>query len=155
MRLDEAAVEHTADELDVVKRLHGHDIPDAGLEVNGGVAVVIRPALPAVARQAGAVAVDGVEGGYGVDHAVVRAPALVDVEAAGGVLVIVLAHVDRAGVKQRPHPGRRDVVAGDRVLHGLVAGVGEVVDVRLDTDAVVDLERSVDRQVEKSVVVVR
>ena len=120
-----------------------------------GVAVVIRPALLAVLRQAGAVAVDGVEGGHGVDHAVVRPPALVDVEAAGGVLVIVFAHVDRAGVEQRPHPGRRDVVAGDRVLHGLVAGVGEVVDVRLDADAVVDLERSVDRQVEKSVVVVR
>ena len=130
-------------------------IEDAGLEMDVGVAVVIRPALPAVARQAGAVAVDGVEGGHGVDHAVVRPPALVDVEAAGGVLVIVFAHVDRAGVEQRPHPGRRDVVAGDRVLHGLVAGVGEVVDVRLDADAVVDLERSVDRQVEKSVVVVR
>ena len=155
MRLDKAAVEHAADELDVVKRLHGHDVPDAGLEIDVGVAVVIRPALLAVLRQAGAVAVDGVEGGHGVDHAVVRAPALVDVEAAGSVLVIVFAHVVGTGIEQRPHLGRRDVVAGDRVLHGLVAGVGEVVDVRLDADAVVDLERLVDRQVEKGVVVVR
>ena len=154
-RLDEAAVEHAADELDVVKRLHGHDVPDAGLEVNVGIAVVIRPALLAVLCQAGAVAVDGVEGGHGVDHAVVRAPALVDVEAAGGVLVIVFAHVVCAGVEQRPHPGRRDVVAGDRVLHGLVTGIGEVVDIRLDADAVIDLERLVDRQVEEGVVVVR
>ena len=155
VRLDKAAVEHAADELDVVKRLHGHDVPDAGLEIDVGVAVVIRPALLAVLRQAGAVAVDGVEGGHGVDHAVVRAPALVDVEAAGSVLVIVFAHVVGTGIEQRPHLGRRDVVAGDRVLHGLVAGVGEVVDIRLDADVVVDLERLIDRQVKEGVVVVR
>ena len=47
------------------------------------------------------------------------------------------------------------MVAGERIGRGLVARIGEVVDVRLDGDALVDFERFVDCQVEKRVVVVR
>ena len=142
----------------------GHDVPDAGPEGDVGIAVIVDPALRAVALEAlGGVLVrrGRVEGGDGVHEAVVRQPALIDVDAAGGVLVIVLAHVDGAGHHQRAHAVRRDdrhggvVVAGERIGRGLVARIGEVVDVRLDLDALVDLERLVDRQVEERVVVVR
>ena len=47
------------------------------------------------------------------------------------------------------------MVSGARIGRGLVACVGEIVDVRLDGDALVDLQRLVDREVEEGVVVVR
>ena len=164
MRLDDALVGDAADELHMVGARDGHDVPDAGPEGDVGIAVIVNPALRTVALEAlgGVFARRGrVERGHGVDKAVVRQPAPVDVDAAGGVLVIVLAHVDRAGHHQRGHTVRRDgrhggvVVAGERIGRGLVARVGEIVDVRLDLDALVDLERFVDRQVEEGVVVVR
>ena len=164
VRLDDALVGDAADELHVVGARDGHDVPDAGLEGNVGIAVIVDPALRAVALEAlGGVFVrrGWVEGGDGVHEAVVRQPALIDVDAAGGVLVIVLAHVDGAGHHQRAHAVRWDdrhggvVVAGERIGRGLVARIGEVIDVRLDLDALVDLERLVDRQVEERVVVVR
>ena len=164
VRLDDALVGDAADELHVVGARDGHDVPDAGLEGDVGIAVIVDPALCAVALEAlGGVFVrrGRVEGRDGVDKSVVRQPALVDVDAPGGVFVIVLAHVDRAGHHQRAHAVRRDgrhggvVVAGERIGRGLVARVGEVVNIRLDLDALVDLERLVDRQVEEGVVVVR
>ena len=139
----------------MIERLHGHHIPETGAECGVGVAVVVFPAARAVVGQAGAVAVGGIEGGDGVDHAVVRQPALVDVKAAGGVAVIVSAHLRRARVKQSPHSRRGGEAVAGRVRHGLVSGVGEIVDVRLDADVVVDLERAVDREVEEGVVIVR
>ena len=54
-RVEDAAVEHTADELDVIERLHGHHIPETGAECGVGVAVVVFPAARAVVGQAGAV----------------------------------------------------------------------------------------------------
>lgn len=47
-----AAVEYTAYELEMVKRLHGHDVPDASAEARIGVGVeVFQPRLPSAARQ--------------------------------------------------------------------------------------------------------
>ena len=142
----------------------GHDIPDAGTEGDIGIAVIVDPALRAVLLAAlGGVFVrrGRIEGRDGVDQPVVRQPAFVDVDAAGGVLVIVFAHVVRERQHQRAHTVRRDgrhggiVVSGARIGRGLVACVGEIVDVRLDGDALVDLQRLVDREVEEGVILVR
>ena len=149
VRLHDALVGDAADKLHMVGARDGHDVPDAGTEGDIGIAVIVDPALRAVLPAAvGGVFVrrGRIEGGDGVDQPVVRQPAAIDVDAAGGVLVIVFAHVVRERQHQRAHTVRRDgryggiVVSGARIGRGLVACVGEIVDVRLDGDALVDLQ---------------
>ena len=108
MRLHDALVGDAADKLHMVGARDGHNIPDTGAEGDIGIAVIVDPALRAVlpAALSGVFVRRGrIEGRDGVDQPVVRQPAFVDVDAAGGVLVIVFAHVVCAGVEQRPHPG--------------------------------------------------
>ena len=84
VRLDDALVGDAADELHMVGARDGHDVPDAGPEGDVGIAVIVNPALRTVALEAlgGVFARRGrVERGHGVDKAVVRQPAPVDVDA--------------------------------------------------------------------------
>ena len=134
---------------------HGHHVPHAGLIVDVGVTVLLDIAGLAALGQAAAGAVGRVQGGDGVDKTVIRGPALVDPEAAGGRLVIIAAHLVCKRHEQRRHIDGRRALAGDRALARLVAGIGEVVHIGLDLNIVVELQRAVDRQVAEHVVVVR
>ncbi len=134
---------------------HGHHVPHAGVIADVGVTVLLDVAGLSALGQALAGAVGRVQGGDGVHKAVVRGPALVDLEAAGGRLVIIAAHLVCKRHEQRRHVDGRRALAGDGALARLVAGIGEVVHIGLDLNVVVELQRAVDRQVAEHVVVVR
>ena len=146
---------HTGNEVAVVIVAHGHHVPHAGLIADVGVAVALDIAGLAALGQALSGAVGRVQGRDGVHKAVVRRPALVDLETAGSRLVIIAAHLVCKRHEQRRHIGGRRALAGEGALARLVAGVGEVVHIRLDLNVVVELQRAVDRQVTEHVVVVR
>ena len=146
---------HTGDEVAVVIVAHGHDVPHTGLIADVGVAVALHVAGLTGLGKAAAGAVGRVQGGDGVDQPVVRRPGLVDAEAASSRPVIAGAHLVCKRYEQRCHIDGRGALAGDGALARLVAGIGEVVDVRLDLDVVVEFQRAVDRQVTEDVVVVR
>ena len=146
---------HAGNEVAVVIVAHGHHVPHAGLIADVGVAVALDIAGLAALGQTLSGAVGRVQGRDGVHKAVVRRPALVDLETAGSRLVIIAAHLVCKRHEQRRHIGGRRALAGEGTLARLVAGVGEVVHIRLDLNVVVELQRAVDRQVTEHVVVVR
>ena len=146
---------HAGDEVAVIIVAHRHHVPHAGLIADVGVTILLDIAGLTALGQTAAGAVGRIQGGDGVDEAIVRCPGLVDAEAARSRLVIIAAHSVCKRHEQRRHVDGRGALTGDAALARLVAGVGEVIDIGLDLDIVVELQRAVDRQVAEDIVVVR
>ena len=82
----------------MVIRLRGQNVPDAFGIVLLIVSVADDEGLRAVGFYALEIAVYGIQAGHDVYHAVVGQPCLVDINAAGGVLIVVFAHHCRKGL---------------------------------------------------------
>ena len=138
----------------MVIRLRRQDIPHAGLKVLCRVAVIHHIPLISVVFQTVKVAVNGIQTGYDIDHAVIGKPAAVDIYAARCVFIIVAAHHLCKGLEKYEHVCVGQLGLCDLAVMRCIAGHGEVINIVLYLDAVVYLHCVVDGEVIYRIVVV-